>query len=607
MTVAAAPTKIPPAPTWDLDSIFPGGSKSEEFKTFRKQTKTKIDSAKVLADALPKNITPDSLAVWVEFVEKLQECELDISLVLSFASCLGSQNVGDSLADSIYSEGLEHYSEWEKLKADLESLAIKQNDEDWALLTSDPKINEVKFYLDELRDVARSKMPIEQEKLALDLSVNGYHSWYQLYEKMSGELRVEYQENGKSETLSLGQLATKFASPDRAVRQQAFEKMTEAWKSRTSLASMALNYMSGFRLSLYKNRNWKSYMYEPLLHTRMQEKTLDTMWSVIEKNISRLQPYINSKKKLLNIDKFSWYDEFAPCGKADKLIPYAEAADFIVEKTRIFSDDLADFCRMAIDKRWIEAEDRAGKRGGGFCTDMGPHKQSRIFMTYAGNYENLLTLAHELGHAYHGYVLKDRPVFAQEYPMNLAETASIFTESLVTDAALSGATDPQEKLMLLDQKLQSAYIFFCNLYSRYLFDRSFYEERAKGMVEADRLSELMVAAQKRAYGNLLDESGYHPLFWCSKLHFYITDTPFYNFPYTFGFLFATGVYQQSKKEGAGFADKYRALLADTGSMNTEAVAQKHMGVDLTQDDFWQAAVDNSLSDIDEFVKLASTM
>ncbi len=603
----AAPTKIPAAPTWDLDSIFPGGSKSEEYKKFREQTKAKLDGVKILAESLPSTITKEALRAWVEFVERLQECQLDISLVLSFASCLGSQNVDDSLADSIYSEGLEYYSEWEKLKADLESLAIKQSDEDWDLLTSDPKMNEVKFYIDELRDLARSKMPIDQEKLALDLSVNGYHSWYQLYEKMSGELRVEYQENGKSETLSLGQLATKFSSPDRAVRKQAFEKMTAAWQSRTSLASMALNNMSGFRLSLYKNRNWKSYMYEPLLHTRMQEKTLDTMWSVIEKNISRLQPYIDAKKKLLNIDKFSWYDEFAPCGKADKLILYAEAADFIVEKTRTFSDDLANFCRMAIDKRWVEAEDRAGKRGGGFCTDLGARKQSRIFMTYAGSYENLLTLAHELGHAYHGYVLKDRPPFAQEYPMNLAETASIFTESLVTEAALSAATDSQEKLMLLDQKLQSAYIFFCNVYSRYLFDRSFYEERAKGMVEADRLSELMVAAQKRAYGNLLDESGYHPLFWCSKLHFYISDTPFYNFPYTFGFLFATGVYQQSKKEGAGFADKYRALLADTGSMTTEAVAQKHMDVDLTQDNFWQAAVDNAFSDIDEFVNLASTM
>ena len=377
----AAPTKIPAAPTWDLDSIFPGGSKSEEFKSFRGQTKAKLDSVKILAESLPSTITKDSLAVWVAFIEKLQECQLDISLVLSFASCLGSQNVEDSLADSIYAEGLELYSEWEKIKADLESLAIKQSDEDWALLTSDPKMKEVKFYLDEMRALARSKMPIEQEKLALDLSVNGYHSWYQLYEKMSGELRVEYQENGKSETLSLGQLATKFASPDRAARKQAFEKMTEAWQSRTSLASMALNNMSGFRLSLYKNRNWKSYMYEPLLHTRMQEKTLNTMWSVIEKNIPRLQPYIDAKKKLLKIDKFCWYDEFAPCGKADRLIPYAEAADFIVEQTRTFSDDLANFCRMAIDKRWVEAEDRAGKRGGGFCTDMSAHKQSRIFMT----------------------------------------------------------------------------------------------------------------------------------------------------------------------------------------------------------------------------------
>ncbi len=297
----------------------------------------------------------------------------------------------------------------------------------------------------------------------------------------------------------------------------------------------------------------------------------------------------------------------APCGKVDRLYSYDEAAKFVVSNVGEFSPHMAEFYRMAIDKRWIEAEDRSGKAGGGYCTSLGPLRQSRIFMTYANTYENLLTLAHELGHAYHHYVLKDTPFFATWYPMTLAETASIFSELLVTDAALQACDDPREKLMLLDQKLQGAYTLFCNIHCRYLFDRSFYEERANGIVSQERLCELMVKAQKKAFGPLLDESGYHPLFWASKLHFFITDTPFYNFPYTVGYLFAGGVYDRARKEGSAFADKYRALLADTGSMKTEEVAAKHLGADLTEEAFWEDAVSRSLADVQTFVELAESV
>ena len=228
-------------------------------------------------------------------------------------------------------------------------------------------------------------------------------------------------------------------------------------------------------------------------------------------------------------------------------------------------------------------------------------------MTYANTYENLLTLAHELGHAYHSYVLKDKPYFATIYPMTLAETASIFSELLVTDAAMSASSNKQEKLMLLDQKLQQAYTFFCDIRSRYLFDTKFYAARKNGVINQDGLCEMMLSAQKEAFGQLLDESGYHPLFWASKLHFYITDYPFYNYPYTFGYLFAGGVYDRARAEGSSFAKNYRALLSDTGKMSTEEVAKAHLGVDLGQSSFWESAVERSLSDVDEFVALADSL
>lgn len=599
-------SKIPPAPKWDLESIFTGGSKSADFKKFRDQVKSDVEKLTSEIESLPKKIEKTNVDVWTGFMTGLQDICADIEMILAFSGCLMAQKTDDSDAYTIEAEGYLYLSQFQKITTRLEALALEQSDDQWQLLTGHEKTKGVAFWLDELRKIAKSKMPVEKESLALELAVDGYHAWGRLYTKMAGELKVSFEEDGKTDEISLGQLATKFSSEDRSVRAQAFKKLTEAWESRAELAAMALNSQAGFRLALYKNRDWKSPLYEPLVMTRMKQETLEAMWRVVEQETPKLKRYIDAKKKLLGIDKFTWYDEFAPCGKADKLLTFKEAGKFIVDNVKPFSADMADFVTMALQKRWVEAEDRPGKAGGAFCTGLGQTRQSRVFMTYAGTFENLLTLAHELGHAYHQYVLAKKPFFATDYPMNLAETASIFSETLVLDAALAQATDPQEKLMLLEQKLQAAYVMFCDLHSRYLFDNAFYGERTNGVVGKDRLNELMIEAQKRAFAGMLDESGYHPLFWSSKMHFYITDAPYYNYPYTFGYLFAGGVYDRARKEGGTFADKYRDLLSDTGSMTSEQVAQKHLGVDLTGEEFWKDAVGRALIDVDEFVKLAET-
>ena len=601
--MTTATTKMPPAPTWDLDSIFPGGSDSKEFTDFRAGVRTDIDKTWALINKLA-TLDGNSASVWSEAILAWQSLIEKLELVEAFAHCLVSQNVRDSKAHTIEGEADLLKSEWEKMQTALQAKAAEASDETWEALVSSAELAEIKFPLDELRSQAKEMMPPAQESLALDLAVNGLHAWNKLYDKMAADLEVEFTENGQTKQMSLGQLHTKMAEPNRDLRRQAFEKLEEAWESRADLAGMTLNALGGFRLSVYKNRGWDDHLHEALRGARIQKETLNTMWRVIESNTPKLKKYIDAKVRLLGMDSNRWYDQFAPCGSVEKQYSYDEASKFIVDNKRGFSEDMAEFAKMAIDKRWIEAEDRSGKLAGGYCTGMGPFRQTRIFMTYANSYENLLTLAHELGHAYHSWVLRDKQYLATDYPMTLAETASIFAELLVTDAALQNNSDPNEKLMLLDQKLQQPYIMFCNIYARYLFEDSFYTERKEGLVSPDRLSELMLAAQERAFGNLLADDGYHKYFWCSKLHFFISERAFYNFPYTFGYLFAGGVYDRAKKEGAAFADKYRALLADTGSMTTEQVAKKHLGVDLTQEAFWTDAVNRSLADVDEFVKLA---
>ncbi|MCK5127846.1 MAG: M3 family oligoendopeptidase [candidate division Zixibacteria bacterium] len=593
--------------TWDLDSIFPGGSSSSQFAEFRKAIVTDLANLEKTFDSLPESLDDSTMDIWAGFLVSTQDIVERISHADSFAGCLGAQDVSDDKALIIEDEISNIIADWRKIVTGIEKYSVKFSDDAWKKLMDNKKVQGAKFYWNETRDKARLKMDPDKERLVLELSVNGYHAWNRLYSKMAGDLQAEFAEDGKTEVLSMGQLANKFSSPNRAVRKAAFNKLEETWGHVDGIASMILNSQAGYRLSLYKNRGWDSPAFEPLLMGRLKKETLDAMWKAVARGGKEMKKYIDAKKKLLGINNFRWYDQFAPVGTSSKKIDYSDACDLVVKHLGGFSPELGSFARMAIDKRWIEAEDRSGKAAGGFCTGLDVIKESRIFMTFSGNYDELMTLAHELGHAYHSHVLRNHDFLSREYPMNLAETASTFNELLVTDAALAETTDEPEKLVLLDQKIQQGFGMFCNLYARYLFDMSFYEERKSGSVSKDRLNELMIEAQKQAFGETLANDGYHKLFWASKLHFFETEMPFYNFPYTFGFLFAGGIYDRAKKEGAGFADKYKALLADTGSMTTEDVAQTHLGIDLTTGEFWNNAVDRVLVDIEPFCQLAKKL
>ena len=592
------------APTWDIDSIFPGGSESKEYAAFCGQIEADLKAAQSKVTGLPATLNSTGRAAWTAWILQLQGISERIHLAAMFALCLVSQNVDDAKGTAWVSRTTELRSRLDILKTTLESFAKEQTDADWDRLMTTEGMPAIRFYLDEVRRIARLKMPEAMEKLALELAVNGYHTWNLLYEKMAGDLRVEVEEGGQKKRISLGQNSARSSSPDRAVRRDAFRKMEEAWESRAELAAMTLNAQGGFRLSLYRNRKWDSPLDEPLIICRMKRETLDAMWHAIDTGGRRIVEYVDAKKRLLGIERFCWYDQDAPVGKFEKSFTFGEAGDFVADHLGSFSREMGDFTRMALDQRWVEAENRPGKRAGAWCSRVPIRKEARVFMTFSENYDSLSTLAHELGHAYHGFVLRDEPAYAQRYPMTLAETASIFNELRVTDAALGAARTREEKLALLDQKLQAALIFFCNIRVRFLFDCRFYAERKDGIVGRERLNTLMTEAQNEAFFGLLDPTdGYHPLFWASKLHFFITDTPFYNFPYTFGFLFAKGVYDRALKEGPSFAKHYRAMLADTGRMTTDDVALKHLGADLTKSEFWDAAVARTVADVDEFVAL----
>jgi pepF/M3 family oligoendopeptidase len=590
---------------WDMESIFPGGSASKEFEAFRKAIVTDLEKVERTIESLPLRLEESDLSNWRNLLLAVQDLDRRLNHADSFAYCLTSQDVSDDRAMTILEEISSLDARLETVKTGIEDLAINVDGDAWNRLLDDDKLEGSVFYWNERRRIARLKMEPKMEKLATQLAVNGYHAWNRLYTRMAGDLNAEFVEDGESKTLSMGQIANKMSLPDRDIRRQAFEKLERAWESVASLAAMELNSLAGFRLSLYKARGWGSPVFEPFMLARVSQDTVDSMWKAISRSLDRMAAYVAAKKRLLGMDEFRWYDQYAPVGEVSKTIPYEDATDFVVKHLTSFSQELGDFARLAIDNRWIEAEDRSGKAAGGYCAGLPVANQSRIFMTYSGNYNEMMTLAHELGHAYHSWVFRDMAYYARHYTMTLAETASTFNELLVTDAALQETGDNSEKLSLIDRKLQDHLAMFCNIRARYLFELMFYDERKKAPVPKDRLNELMVAAQREAFGGILAEDGYHPLFWASKLHFSETSVPFYNFPYTFGHLFASGIYARAKKEGRAFAERYRDLLVDTGKMTCEDLARKHFDVDLASTEFWNEAVARALDDVDTFINLAS--
>ena len=580
---------------WDLDSIFPGGSGSAEFRTFLDQLKQDIES---FSQAFGEWSRQPSSAL-VPATEKLQSISARLGEAESFTECLASQNMEDRQAAVLTSAVKTLRASFEASLSRYNRLLAEIPDDEWnRKIEQEDSLRTIRFNLEERREQAKDMLPPEQEALIQDLGVDGYHGWAEMYNTIVNRIRIPFE----GRELSAGQAANKLHHPDANVRREMFAKWEQAWADHEDLFSAVLNRIAGFRLQVYRYRGWDSVLKEPLRYNRMSRETLDSMWQAIEEAKPVLVEYLQRKAKLLGLDRLSWADVEAPLGNERASISYDEAADIIVQQFAGFSPRMADFAEQAFRNRWIEAADRPGKRPGGFCTSFPVSKQSRIFMTYAGTSSNVSTIAHELGHAYHQAVLDGLPELAQHYAMNVAETASTFAEWILSDAMVRSAKDDKERLLLLDDKVQNVVSFFMNIHARFLFEVRFYEERRAGMVPAERLNELMLDAQRRAYRDALSE--YHPRFWASKLHFYLTDVPFYNFPYSFGYLFSAGLYARAVREGAAFEQRYVDLLRDTGRMTVEQLAAKHLGVDLTKPGFWQEAVNTAVQDVRQFLKLS---
>ncbi|MGD6898993.1 M3 family oligoendopeptidase [Bacillus infantis] len=586
---------------WDLDVFFEGGSSSKDFAVHIDQTKQLIDEFIMLTEGWQPSSAEQDQQTLLNLIEKFEGTTKKLRQAGAFVSCLEAQNMADSKANELRAAVTVLSAGFQNALTDFDEKLAGFSDADWKELLQNDKLSELEFVLTERRERAAEKLSKQEESLINALGIDGYHSWGQMYDVIVGKIRIPFSDKGQEQLLSVGQAANKFSSPERSIRKNVFKEWENAWDKEQDYLAKTLNHLAGFRLNVYKMRGWDDVLKEPLEINRMKKETLDAMWGVISKNKQPLVKFLNRKASLLGLEKLSWYDLDAPLGSTETKVPYQEGAEFILDHFSKFGEEMTSFSKMAFENKWIEAEDRPGKRPGGFHTYFPESSQSRIFMTYSGTPSNVSTLAHELGHGFHTYAMKDLHPLNRNYSMNVAETASTFAEMIVADAAVKNAATEEEKLALLEDKIQRSVALLMNIHARFLFETSFYNERKNGMVSGGRLNELMLNAQKEAYADALDE--YHPSFWSSKLHFYITGVPFYNFPYTFGYLFSLGIYANALEEGKGYEEKYISLLKDTASMTVEDLAMKHLNADLTKPDFWEKAVKLCMDDVEEFLNL----
>ena len=468
-----------------------------------------------------------------------------------------------------------------------------------------PELEKYSAIFAENIELCRHQMDDELEHIAAELNLTGGESWSRLQEQVISNLKDE--KTGKT----FNELRNDAYSKDSKIRKESFEKEIALLKSVEIPLAACMNSIKGQTIILNKRRNWNTSLEKSLLQSRLSKKTLDALILSIEESLTMWRDYLKTKARVLYPHQkdpaLPFYDLFAPvsCGTSSgdspvsKVWTFEEAKNYVIERFTSFSQDMGDFARKAFENNWIDARVRPGKVGGAYCIDFPVQKVSRVLSNFTGAFSDITTLAHELGHAYHFYCIKDMDFELSQYPMTLAETASNFAETIVQKDMIKKA-GKLEKVVLLELHLQDCCQVLVDILSRYYFEKSVFEKRAaEGELSAQDFCELMDEAQNKTYGSGL--SVRHPYMWALKSHYYSTSLDFYNFPYAFGMLFSAGLYALYEKHGDKFPSIYKELLLDTGRLSCEQVCAK-AGFSIEKQDFWKEGINSLAKEIDLFKK-----
>ena len=636
------PTNIP---DWDLGSIYPDIN-SEKYKSDLAKLTEGIKTLKALNDQAENPDQKNHLNIqnWIADFFKADDIlgPLANTLAAYSYSIYSVDTTSKSLLDNL--NQVESLTDQYEIQLNRFSHTVSKNrgilSEFYANF---PQYRKYEFSINEMLEDDIHTLSPELEGIIAKLQQTGGRAWDRLHEQLISNLKDP--ETGKL----FNELRNDAYSPDAQLRKESWQKEIALLKQNEIAFAASLNNLKGETLSLLEERSWNCAIDRALSSSRMKKETLDALIAAIEESLPQWRKYLKAKAEYLknhnatastNCGKekgLAFYDLFAPldgntssdgntntagqtengCNTAtpsatnnraaseesllSKNWTFEEARDYIIKEFTSFSPVMGDFAKNAFDKNWIDARVHPGKVGGAYCQDFYVQKESRVLSNFTGAFSDIITLAHELGHAFHFFCIKDKDYRNANYPMTLAETASTFAETIVKQDILKTASK-EDRIKILELDLQDTCQVLVDILCRFYFERSVFEERQNGELTSEDFCRLMADAQERSYGDGLSAER-HEYMWAVKSHYYSVDLDFYNFPYAFGQLFAAGLYSRYKKEGKAFVDIYCNLLSDTGSMSCEDLCFK-AGFDITKKDFWKSGIDFYINEIQQFCKEA---
>ena len=580
---------------WDL-SILYSGLDDPKFLSDMKSLDEHIEAYAELARTARDFSHKELLLKYIDLTVRLNEV---ISKIAIFCNLRYSANTQDMESASALGKIMSSTSALAAPGAALNKVIAEF--EDLEELVKLPELSEFSYYLLNIKRSSKYLLGDGEETVFAKLNISGASAWSDLHSALTSSVKAKY----RGEEITLPAVRNLAYDKDPEVRRDAYYAELACYPQIEESIAFALNSIKLQVLSECELRGYESPLMKSLSDSRMKKETLDALISAIEEYLPAFRKYLRAKAKALGHEGgLPWYDLFAPMGKIDKQFDVEGAKEYLLDIFGKFDTELHDLVKCAFENAWIDFYPRENKVGGAFDCGIPSACESRVLTNFDGSFSSVTTLAHELGHSFHDRQVSRNSIINQEYSMPVAETASTFNEVLVMETAMAGASDADEKLALLENELMESCQIICDIYSRFVFERSVFEHRPEEFMNAGRLSELMLDAQRAAYGDGLDGELMHPYMWLCKGHYYSGGLSFYNYPYAFGGLFSRGLYAKYKTEGEPFVEVYKRMLNATGVMDVEDSALV-AGVDLTDVNFWRAGLHDIAKKIDEFVEIVS--
>lgn len=584
-----------------MDDIYTG----YDDPNFHKDKKA-LEQLVIAINQIPDTLTHDDEGKSITAVLEAQEQFVTLTLRQGcYLSLRQASDTADTQTVALFGQLNQTISDCTKAFAKMNAFIQACEDLDKVIEQSD-FLQEYAYLLKETKREGAYRLSEDVEEVISKLNISAGDAWGNLREYLTSTMEVDYE--GK--TLTLSEVRNLAYDHDPRVRKAAFEAELKAYEPIKQSVAFALNNIKSQVNTISDLRGFASPLDMTLFYSRMERKTLDVMMEAITEYLPVFHRYLKRKAEILGHQNgLPWYDVFAPLPIAEdnhKKYTIEDAKNYLTAHFSDFAQDLTKMIETAFDDEWIDFYPRKGKVGGAFCSNLPFIKQSRVLTNFNGELGDIVTLAHELGHAYHGMMIENHRILNTEYSMPVAETASTFNENIVMNAAIDEESDPMKKLVLIEKQLQDLTQIICDIYSRYTFESEVFEKRRSTFLFADELNELMLKTQLIAYGDALDETKLNPYMWINKSHYYSSELSFYNFPYAFGGLFARGLIVQYEKEGQAFVEKYRKMLKATTIAHVEDVAAM-VGIDLQDKAFWYESLETCKKRVDEFLALSKAL